>query len=104
MKQREDPFDLQALRVDPNDGELIRLAKVPAKVQKRRGHFIKVPWVWFEKLGDAHGQTYRLALYLYSTCIGRTVPISRLNCQMSVYEMLAFRDNLNGGCWPTWNA
>jgi hypothetical protein len=23
-----------------------------------------VPWVWFEKLGDAHGQTYRLALYL----------------------------------------
>ena len=50
MKPREDPFDLQALRVDPNDGELLRLAKVPAKVQKRRGHFIKVPWVWFERL------------------------------------------------------
>jgi hypothetical protein len=64
VKQREDPFDLQALRVDPNDGELLRLVKVPAKVQKRRRHFIKVPWVWFEKLGDAHGQTYRLALYL----------------------------------------
>ena len=64
MKQKEDPFDLQALRVDPNDGELLRLAKVPAKVQKRRGHFIKVPWVWFERLAGAHGQTYRLALYL----------------------------------------
>jgi hypothetical protein len=65
VKRREDPFDdLQALRVDPNDGEMVRLAKVPAKVQKRRGHFIKVPWVWFERLAGAHGQTYRLALYL----------------------------------------
>jgi hypothetical protein len=66
VKQREDPFDLEALRVDPNDGELLRLAKVPAKVQKRRDQFIMLPWVWFERLAnaDAHGRTYHVALYL----------------------------------------
>ena len=65
MKHRHDSFDLQGLRVDPTDGELVRLAKVPAKVQKRRGHFIKVPWGWFERLAEPRRRsTYRVALYL----------------------------------------
>jgi hypothetical protein len=103
VKQREDPFDLQALRVDPNDGELLRLAKVPAKVQKRAAISSR-----------CHGSGLRnwatrtarptASRSICSTCIGRTVRISRSNCQMLVYGMLAFRDNLNGGCWPTWNA
>ena len=38
-----DPFDLQTLRVDPTDGEIVRLAKVPAKIVRRRRQFIKVP-------------------------------------------------------------
>ena len=63
-REKADPFDLDALRVDPTDGELIKLAKVPAKVEKRRRGFIMLPWHWFEKLVDETGQTYRVALYL----------------------------------------
>lgn len=59
-----DPFDLQTLRVDPADGEIVRLAKVPAKIVRRRRQFIKVPWVWFEKLAAENKQTHRVALYL----------------------------------------
>jgi hypothetical protein len=59
-----DPFDLATLHIDPTDGELVRLAKVPAKVRKRRQGFIQVPWLWFEKLANETGRTYRVALYL----------------------------------------
>lgn len=58
------PFDLDTLRVDPKDGELLRLAKTPAKIEKRRRGFIILPWSWYEKLGGETGQTYRVALYL----------------------------------------
>jgi hypothetical protein len=36
----------------------------PHKLAKRRRHFIKVPWTWFDRLKGATGQTYRVALYL----------------------------------------
>jgi hypothetical protein len=39
-------------------------AVVPRKIQKRREHFVMVPWNWFERLNGASGQTYRLAMYL----------------------------------------
>src|SRR5258706_16296729 len=39
-------------------------AVVPTKIKKRRQHFIRVPWGWYERLKDADGQTYRVALYL----------------------------------------
>ena len=42
-----------------------RLAGVPRKIQKRRKHFIKVPWTWAERLVKAHYiATYRVALHL----------------------------------------
>lgn len=60
-----DPFDLEALIVDPTDPTLIvKRAAVPAKVRKRREQFIIVPMVWFEKLAGATNQTHRVALYL----------------------------------------
>jgi hypothetical protein len=36
----------------------------PAKLTKRRKHFVKVPFTWVEKLAGAGGQTYALALHL----------------------------------------
>jgi hypothetical protein len=63
-KLQADTFDLETLRIDPNDGELMRLARVPAKIRKRREQFIRVPWAWLEKLRGAPGQTIWLAVYL----------------------------------------
>jgi len=64
MTKDGDPFDLEKLRVDPADGELVRLAKVPTKIQKRRRHFVQVPMLWVEKLNGASGQTHQVALHL----------------------------------------
>jgi hypothetical protein len=57
-------FDPAELRV--TDAELPGiLAAVPRKIQKRRQHFIKVPWTWVERLVTArHLGTYRVALHL----------------------------------------
>ena len=61
----EDPFDVETLRADPaNPGFVVKRATVSAKIDKRRGQFIRLPWLWFEKLAGATGQTYRVALYL----------------------------------------
>lgn len=61
----DDPFDTERLRADPADPRLVvKRANVPAKIEKRRGQFIRVPWPWLEKLTGTTGQTYRVALYL----------------------------------------
>ena len=41
-----------------------RSATVPRKIQQRRQQFVKVPWMWIEKLEGASGKTYRVALCL----------------------------------------
>lgn len=64
MTKDDDPFDLEKLRVDPADGELVRLAKVPTKIQKRRRRFVLVPMLWVDKLNGASGQTHQVALHL----------------------------------------
>jgi hypothetical protein len=60
---KDDPFDLKKLVLPP---EIVRERRgiEPKKIQKRRAHFVKVPWVWVERLDGANGQTYRLALCL----------------------------------------
>jgi hypothetical protein len=60
----DDPYDLEKLRVDPADGELVRLVKVPTKVRKRQQQFVQVPMIWVEKLNGASGQTHQVALHL----------------------------------------
>jgi hypothetical protein len=54
------PFDPDNLRMDTGEAWAI----VPAKIKKRREHFIKLPMAWYERLRGAHGQTYRVALHL----------------------------------------
>ena len=44
---KDDPFDLKKL-VLPIVRE--RRGIEPKKIQKRRAHFVKVPWVWVEQL------------------------------------------------------
>jgi len=57
--QNYDPFDLERLRIDPE--QAIRLTKP----KKWRRHFVRVPWVWVERLQKAKRiSTYRLALLL----------------------------------------
>jgi hypothetical protein len=72
MKAEDDPFaDLEKLRLRPEHyqahtsraGE--KWAAIPLKVQRRRQHFVKVPWAWVERLAEArYVATYRLALYV----------------------------------------
>jgi hypothetical protein len=64
----EDPFDLKKLALPP---EMARQqwAAVPRRIQKRRQHFVKVPWTWIERLAKTRSaNTYRVAhalLYLH---------------------------------------
>jgi hypothetical protein len=59
---KDDSFDLKSL-VLPTVRE--RLAVVPRKIQKRRQHFVKVPWTWIERLSKTGSpNTYRVALHL----------------------------------------
>jgi hypothetical protein len=55
----QDPFDLEQLRVDPE-----RVTQ-RAKPKNWRRQFVRVPWVWVERLQMAKRvSTYRLALVL----------------------------------------
>lgn len=57
-----------------------RLAATPRKIAKRRQQFIMVPWVWVERLVNATGQTYRVALILlYLHWKGKGAPIKLAN-------------------------
>ncbi len=56
-----DPFDdIEQLRVAPGQFRTI----TPRKILKRRGHFIKMPFDWVERLSGASGKAYSLALHL----------------------------------------
>ena len=55
-----DPFDLDALRLAPNQLRTIP----PRKILKRREHFVLVPFGWLERLEGASGKVYSLALHL----------------------------------------
>ena len=61
----EDPFELNAVRIDPCDPALGPITRVmPTKIRRRRQHFIKVPFEWVEKLKGASGQVHQVALHL----------------------------------------
>jgi hypothetical protein len=58
-----DPFDLDALRIDPADPNL--RPKGATRKTKWRRQFIKFPWSWMDRLkATDRGATYRLALLL----------------------------------------
>jgi hypothetical protein len=59
-----DPFDVDKLALT-DEQVRERLAIVPRKIRKQRQQFIKVPWVWAERLAKAHyAATYRVALHV----------------------------------------
>jgi hypothetical protein len=65
----------------PDDQIRERQAVVPRKIQKRREHFVKVPWVWIERLEKVRQiATYRVALQvLYQHWKGRGEPFTLSN-------------------------
>jgi hypothetical protein len=76
----DDPFDLEKLRLTPREaGE--KWVKVPLKFQKRRQHFVKVPWTWIQNLVKARCiATYRVALHvLYQHWRGEGEPFILAN-------------------------
>jgi hypothetical protein len=59
-----DPFDVEALRVDPASPNLQPKA-APRKASKWQKLFVRVPWAWVDRLKDArHISTYRVALHV----------------------------------------
>lgn len=75
------PFDIEALRIDPTDATLaLATPTAPDKQRKWKRHFIQVPWEWVQRLNGASGQTYRLALQLlYLHWKNRGAPIKLTN-------------------------
>jgi hypothetical protein len=59
-----DEFDIDKLRLPANILLPERRAVEPRKLEKRRKHFVQVPWTWIEALSGATGQTWQLALHL----------------------------------------
>ena len=60
-------------------------AFVPRKIQKRRQHFVMVPWSWIERLNGATGQTYRVAMILlYMDWKNRGAPIKLPNGMLEI--------------------
>jgi hypothetical protein len=81
----EDHFDLEKLRLPPGETPERCVVRVPRKTQKRRQHFVKVPWTWVERLRGATGQTYRMALcLLYSHWKGRGEPVKLANGMLRI--------------------
>jgi hypothetical protein len=76
MPVQED-FDWGTVTIDPNDPKWQPKVK-PAKKKWRR-QFVKVPWVWVDRLQTtARGSTYRLALillYEHWRTGGRTIAV-----------------------------
>ena len=59
-----DEFEIEKLRLPVNIVLPERRAVEPRKLERRRKHFVRVPWHWFETLSGATGQTWQLALHL----------------------------------------
>ena len=80
----DDPYaDVRQHRLTPET--LAKLAVVPRKIQRRRQHFVSVPWTWIERLSRAAGQTYLVALHLlYLHWKGRGEPIKLANGMLRI--------------------
>ena len=88
-KDKPDPLNVDNLRFQPGDA---RWAVVPKKIQKRRQHFVMVPWTWIERLDGAHGargktpgKIYSMALrLLYLHWKGDGKPIKLANGMLAI--------------------
>jgi hypothetical protein len=83
MKPKDDLFDLDRFRAGPD--EVAERLAVPRKIEKRREQFVRVPMTWYERLRGAHGQTYRVALYLlYLHWRARGDPVKLANGMLEI--------------------
>lgn len=66
MSEDHDLFnDLEALRIDPNAPCFRKAEKLAKKGTKWKKYFVRVPWLWVERLGNArHASTWKLAMHL----------------------------------------
>jgi hypothetical protein len=69
MTDDKDPHaELKKNRLTPELQKLIdnarKVPREPKKLQKRKQHFVMVPWAWVERLKGATVQTHRVALHL----------------------------------------
>jgi hypothetical protein len=64
MANGRDPFDIEALRIDPADPTLIPRSADKTRKKKWERKFISFPWSWLELLRTGRGATYRVALLL----------------------------------------
>jgi hypothetical protein len=81
MKDDGDPFDLEKIRLQPEQFRTI----TPRKIAKQRERFVQVPWVWVEKLSGAHGQVWHLAMHvLYLHWKGKGAPIKLANGMLEI--------------------
>ena len=79
-----DEFDLENLRL-PADIVLSSRAIEPRKLEKRRKHFVQLPWTWVEALSGASGQTWQLAAHLlYLNWKGKGAPIKLANGMLEI--------------------
>jgi hypothetical protein len=79
-----DPFDLNNLKLDPEIWPE-RQAVTPRKIERRREHFVMVPWTWVEALSGASGQSWHLAMHLlYLHWKGKDAPIKLANGMLRV--------------------
>src|SRR6516225_9618410 len=79
-----DDFDLENLRL-PADIVLPRRVVEPRKLEKRRKHFVQLPWTWVEALSGASGQTWQLAAHLlYLNWKGKGAPIKLANGMLEI--------------------
>ena len=98
----QDPYaDLKQHALTPE--MLAKLAVVPRKIQKRRQHFVQVPWTWVERLAKArHIATYRVALHvLYRHWKGGGEPFTLSN---GMWRMDGVSGGANGRPWRNWSS
>lgn len=60
----DDQFDLNQLRLTPEQIAAHAVKVTPAKVRKRRDHFVQIPFTWVERLNGVSGKGCVLALHL----------------------------------------
>jgi hypothetical protein len=79
-----DDFDLENLRL-PADIVLPSRAAEPRKLEKRRKHFVQLPWAWAGALSGASGKTWELAVQLlYLHWKGNGAPIKLANGMLGI--------------------
>jgi len=79
-----DDFDLENLRL-PADIVRPRRVVEPHKLEKRRKHFVQLPWAWAGALSGASGKTWELAVQLlYLHWKGNGAPIKLANGMLEI--------------------